>query len=364
MGDAVSRSMLRHAKRGLAPRRTESTKAALFLIAAAFLVVLPFVSAEVGGGPADAAATGAPVVAETKTQASAHIHVPVGKKENEQPRKSASGGTKLDAKKEDELDFALLGGVAAAVLIGAAGGVYLLCAGGSGKKKRRFKGDAIYLLGLCDAGKTSMLFLLRDGMQGGKLHETQTSQAPNEDTFVPSGAEGGALRVLDFPGHGRLRPQLFDIVEDCRAVIFLVDATTFSTNGAHRDAWTRRARARTPRSRLTLPPLCPDCSASDCGVPARSHDVDGVAQGALRPSTHAHADAAWPPPCLTQNDLCQTTYPLMLSPSCSTPSACLSCATRPTRSRTSSLASRSGPAHPSPSDDPFWQQRGDAPGGI
>lgn len=50
MGDAVSRSMLRHAKRGLAPRRTESTKAALFLIAAAFLVVLPFVSAEVGGG--------------------------------------------------------------------------------------------------------------------------------------------------------------------------------------------------------------------------------------------------------------------------------------------------------------------------
>jgi len=124
--------------------------------------------------------------------------------------------------------MALVGGVVVAVLVGIGGVVYLLCAGGP--KKRRFKGDAVFLLGLCDSGKTSMLFLLRDGLQDGALHPTHTSQAPNEDTFVPAGLEDRKpLRVIDFPGHGRLRPQLIEMLEDCAAVVFLIDACTFAT---------------------------------------------------------------------------------------------------------------------------------------
>lgn len=43
------------------------------------------------------------------------------------------------------IDMALVGGVVVAVLVGIGGVVYLLCAGGP--KKRRFKGDAVFLLG-------------------------------------------------------------------------------------------------------------------------------------------------------------------------------------------------------------------------
>ena len=45
----------------------------------------------------------------------------------------------------DGIDMALVVGVVVAVLVGIAGVVYLLCAGGP--KKRRFKGDAVFLLG-------------------------------------------------------------------------------------------------------------------------------------------------------------------------------------------------------------------------
>ena len=36
------------------------------------------------------------------------------------------------------------------------------------------------------------------------------------------------MRIIDFPGHSRLRPQLFDMIEDCAALVFLIDASTFS----------------------------------------------------------------------------------------------------------------------------------------
>ena len=85
-----------------------------------------------------------------------------------------------------------------------AGGWFLINQGGP--KKRRFKGDAVFLVGPCDSGKSAAMLQLRDGDSGEKLRPTHTSQTFNED-FVDG------VRVIDFPGHARLRPQLFDMIE-------------------------------------------------------------------------------------------------------------------------------------------------------
>ena len=99
-----------------------------------------------------------------------------------------------------------------------AGGWFLINQGGP--KKRRFKGDAVFLVGPCDSGKSAAMLQLRDGDSGEKLPPTHTSQTFNED-FVDG------VRVIDFPGHARLRPQLFDMIEDCAALVFVIDSVTF-----------------------------------------------------------------------------------------------------------------------------------------
>ena len=99
-----------------------------------------------------------------------------------------------------------------------AGGWFLINQGGP--KKRRFKGDAVFLVGPCDSGKSAAMLQLRDGESGEKLRPTHTSQTFNED-FVDG------VRVIDFPGHARLRPQLFDMIEDCAALVFVIDSVTF-----------------------------------------------------------------------------------------------------------------------------------------
>jgi signal recognition particle receptor subunit beta len=41
------------------------------------------------------------------------------------------------------------------------------------------------------------------------------------------------VRIIDFPGHLRMRPKLFDILEDCCGVIFVIDSTTFIHEGMY-----------------------------------------------------------------------------------------------------------------------------------
>ncbi len=56
----------------------------------------------------------------------------------------------------------------------------------------------------------------------------------NESTFVvfdDQDSEQKPVRFIDFPGHRRLRPVLFANLEDCRAVIVVIDACTFSHQG-------------------------------------------------------------------------------------------------------------------------------------
>nr|QXF29058.1 SRb [Gefionella okellyi] len=91
-------------------------------------------------------------------------------------------------------------------------------------RSKAARGDAVLLAGISDAGKTVLFHRLRDN----KLIESHTSQKENSGRFaVASGTDARELLFIDFPGHPRLRPELWQRIEkvQLRAVIFLVDAT-------------------------------------------------------------------------------------------------------------------------------------------
>lgn len=128
-----------------------------------------------------------------------------------------------------DMDQVMMAAGAVATVCAMAGGWFLMNQGGP--KKRKFKGDAVFLVGPCDSGKTAVMFQLRDGDSGDKLRPTHSSMTFNEDTFAVAGANCKPVRIIDFPGHSRLRPQLFDMIEDCAALVFVIDACAFSTTG-------------------------------------------------------------------------------------------------------------------------------------
>lgn len=97
-------------------------------------------------------------------------------------------------------------------------------------KKR--KSDTILLAGLSGSGKTALFYKLRDG----STHQgTVTSMEANIDRFVlhsESSKQGKAkpVRLLDFPGHMKLRAKLDDYITEAGAILFLVDAADFMSN--------------------------------------------------------------------------------------------------------------------------------------
>lgn len=85
----------------------------------------------------------------------------------------------------------------------------------------------VVLAGPCGGGKTCLFFQLRDG----STHSgTVASMQENEGLVrVAAAARGGggqrSVRVLDVPGHERLRQRLEQHLADAAAVVFVIDAT-------------------------------------------------------------------------------------------------------------------------------------------
>lgn len=87
------------------------------------------------------------------------------------------------------------------------------------KKKRTARSD-ILLMGLCDSGKT-LLFshLILD-----EEKETFTSTKENIGYLTTA---GGDLRVVDIPGHERLRGKFFDQYKNlAKAIVYVIDSVT------------------------------------------------------------------------------------------------------------------------------------------
>ncbi|KAI0672969.1 P-loop containing nucleoside triphosphate hydrolase protein [Trametes maxima] len=96
-----------------------------------------------------------------------------------------------------------------------------------GRKRSVKRGDAVILAGCPDAGKTAILTSLayRQTLPTHASMQTNTSLVA-----LPSGHK--TLRVIDVPGHPRIRNQLQDHLPNAKAVAFVVDASTVSRNGA------------------------------------------------------------------------------------------------------------------------------------
>ncbi|KAK7361801.1 hypothetical protein VNO77_03885 [Canavalia gladiata] len=97
---------------------------------------------------------------------------------------------------------------------------------------KRAKSNTILLTGLTGAGKTVLFHQLRDG----SIHQgTVTSMEPNDDTFILHSEKiekrkTKPVRVVDVPGHSRLRLKLDEYLPRAAGVVFVVDAVDFLTN--------------------------------------------------------------------------------------------------------------------------------------
>ncbi|EPS59395.1 signal recognition particle binding protein, partial [Genlisea aurea] len=97
---------------------------------------------------------------------------------------------------------------------------------------RRRSSNTILLTGLSGSGKTILFYQLRDGSS----HQgTVTSLEPNDETFIlhsESSKKGKIkpVRVIDLPGHSRLRHKLDEVLTQAAAVVFVVDSVEFLPN--------------------------------------------------------------------------------------------------------------------------------------
>ncbi|KAG0491692.1 hypothetical protein HPP92_004733 [Vanilla planifolia] len=96
----------------------------------------------------------------------------------------------------------------------------------------RSKANTIVFAGLSGSGKTILFYQLRDGSphQG-----TVTSMEPNDETFVlhselEKKGKIKPVRVVDVPGHSRLRTKLDEFLPVAAGLIFVVDALDFLPN--------------------------------------------------------------------------------------------------------------------------------------
>ncbi|KAF9053014.1 signal recognition particle receptor beta subunit-domain-containing protein [Panaeolus papilionaceus] len=94
------------------------------------------------------------------------------------------------------------------------------------RRKASSRGNALLLVGAPDAGKTALLSQLSYG----KSLPTQTSMQMNSSSVVLSPQR--SMRVIDIPGHPRLRTQFHEHLSEARAIAFVVDASSISRNGA------------------------------------------------------------------------------------------------------------------------------------
>ncbi|KAG2494261.1 hypothetical protein HYH03_007616 [Edaphochlamys debaryana] len=86
------------------------------------------------------------------------------------------------------------------------------------------RGNAVLLIGPCNGGKTTLFYRLKDG----STHlGTVSSMQENEGVVQVRNDKDrvvGSVRVLDLPGHPRLRSKMEQHLNDARAVVLVIDA--------------------------------------------------------------------------------------------------------------------------------------------
>ncbi|KAH9945895.1 P-loop containing nucleoside triphosphate hydrolase protein [Epithele typhae] len=93
------------------------------------------------------------------------------------------------------------------------------------RRKTSARGDALILAGCSDGGKTAILSTLVYK----QTLPTHTSMHTNVAQVTLS-EKNKALRLIDIPGHPRIRDQLSEYMPHAKAIAFVVDASTISRN--------------------------------------------------------------------------------------------------------------------------------------
>ncbi|EGN93292.1 hypothetical protein SERLA73DRAFT_189849 [Serpula lacrymans var. lacrymans S7.3] len=96
------------------------------------------------------------------------------------------------------------------------------------RQRSRSAGNSLLLVGPPDSGKTAILSTLAYQ----RTLPSYTSLQTNAAVITLPGSSAKALRVVDIPGHPRIRGQFREYLSDARALAFVVDASTVSRNGA------------------------------------------------------------------------------------------------------------------------------------
>ncbi|KEP53863.1 signal recognition particle receptor subunit beta [Rhizoctonia solani 123E] len=94
------------------------------------------------------------------------------------------------------------------------------------RRRPSSKRTSVLILGPIDSGKTAV----HSTLAFGRALPTHTSIQANSTLYTT--AHGRTLRLVDIPGHPRLRDQFTDHLEDTAAVVFVVDSASIARNGA------------------------------------------------------------------------------------------------------------------------------------
>lgn len=94
------------------------------------------------------------------------------------------------------------------------------------RRRPTSKRSSVLILGPSDAGKTA----LHTTLAFGHALPSHTSIQANA-TLYTTPSPGRTLRLVDIPGHPRLRGQFTEYLADAAGIVFVVDAATVSRNG-------------------------------------------------------------------------------------------------------------------------------------
>ncbi|GIL76514.1 hypothetical protein Vretimale_6020 [Volvox reticuliferus] len=137
----------------------------------------------------------------------------------------------------------------------------------SGKKR----GNTVLLVGPCNGGKTTLFYCLKDGSTGAitvaSMQENEGwCQVRNDKDRVV-----GSVRVMDLPGHPRLRSKLEHYLKNASAVVLVIDSADITPNKteAAEDLFEVLTHPTVARRRL---PVLLACNKSD--LETQAHSVD------------------------------------------------------------------------------------------
>ncbi|CCM04723.1 uncharacterized protein FIBRA_06911 [Fibroporia radiculosa] len=92
------------------------------------------------------------------------------------------------------------------------------------RRRLASRGNSVLLVGASDAGKTAILSTLV------YKHTPQTHTSMQTNSVMMS-VGNTTIRLIDIPGHPRIRDQFRDFLSDAKGIVFVVDSSTISRIG-------------------------------------------------------------------------------------------------------------------------------------